>query len=391
MNRHDDTEPLRQALHERAETLHDAPVTLDEVRSRAGGIRRRRRIAAGVGALAVVAVLAPVGLATMVGGDPADRSPVATDANGGGDATAGAGLAHLVDGRIVRADGTSFRPQVDGTPFAFAPLGDGRWVVQTYDEQSPSGTGIWVLDEQGAVLQEYAGSESPITTADDGERAVGWIDRDGGVRVLQAGSDRPVQVGDGTADTELIEVRGDCAAQSGCEVLEETSGRSGRRIARVAGGGSQPFLDDVFESLSDVSPDGRLAAGTVSVDEAAAESCSGVYDRDAGRMLWETCDASGLTFSPDGALVLGVDPFLDGANHTLNIVLDARDGAVVDEHRGTLYDEQWESASTWLSVAGTDAGQSRIVRHTVGGGTEEVAGPVDDEIPSLAAYQLQVR
>lgn len=384
-------DPLREALHERAEALHTAPVTLDDVRDRAGGIRRRRRIAAGVGALAVVAVLAPVGVVAMNGDEDGAPSPGATDADDGGAPSAGSGLAHEADGVIVRADGTSFRPQVEGDPFAFAPVGDGRWVVQTFDDQSVRGTGIWVLDQQGTPIREYAGGESAIATTAVGEQAVAWVDADGAVQVLAAGSDRPVAVGPGTDATELIEVRGDCGDQAGCAVLVETRGRGGARLGRLTGGESQPFLDDIFTSLSDVSPDGTLVAGMLSLDEMAMESCSGVYDREAGRLLWKTCAASELRFSPDGALVLGLDPFLDGANHTLNVVIDARDGTVIDQHRGTLYDEEWESTDTWLSVEGAGAGQSRIVRHTVGGGTEEVAAPLADEMPSLTAYRLQLR
>lgn len=398
-----DRDPLSEALHQRAEQLHDAPVTLDDVRVSAGAIRRRRRIAAGLGTLALVAVLTPVGIATL-GADDSAPPPAASDANGAAAPRADDGLAHLVGDTIVRADGTSFRPQVEGTPVTFAPVGDGRWVVQTYDEQSPSGTRIWVVDDAGAPVQQYAGGDSTLTTSDGTGSAagpsVGWLDREGTIQVLQAGSGRPVAVGAGTSDTQLIEVRGDCDDAAGCEVLEETYGARSARTARVSPEGSEPFLDGVFYSLSDVSPDGALAAGTVSIDEFGQGSCSGVYDVDARRMLWRTCEASGLTFSPDGALVLGVDPYLDGPNHSLNVVLDARDGSVVDQRRGILFDEQWESASSWLTVEAPEGGTegadgevtSRIVRYTVDGGTpEEVAGPVASEIPADAAYRLQAR
>ncbi len=42
------TEELGRELHRRVDALYDAPLTLDDVRGRARGIRRRRRVAAAV-------------------------------------------------------------------------------------------------------------------------------------------------------------------------------------------------------------------------------------------------------------------------------------------------------------------------------------------------------
>ena len=72
-------EPLRDALRSRADQLGDThPLTLDDVKGRARGIRRRRAAVSGLAAAAVLAVAVPIGIGVTdsVRTDP-DDPPVA--------------------------------------------------------------------------------------------------------------------------------------------------------------------------------------------------------------------------------------------------------------------------------------------------------------------------
>ena len=74
MSNHDE-DRLSRGLHDRADSLHGAPLELDDVKRSARGIRRRRQVLAGLAVAAVVAVAVPVGI-SATGSTRADR-PVA--------------------------------------------------------------------------------------------------------------------------------------------------------------------------------------------------------------------------------------------------------------------------------------------------------------------------
>ena len=64
---------LHDALHRRVDPLQHAPLTVTDVRRRAGRIRRRRRAVAGAAVAAALAVAVPVGIGL---GSPAQRGDV---------------------------------------------------------------------------------------------------------------------------------------------------------------------------------------------------------------------------------------------------------------------------------------------------------------------------
>ena len=82
MSTHDE-DRLARGLHERAGDVPGAPVGLDDVKRSARGIRRRRRVAGGLVAAAVVAIAVPVGL-NAAGSTSADRpvAPATTSPSG---------------------------------------------------------------------------------------------------------------------------------------------------------------------------------------------------------------------------------------------------------------------------------------------------------------------
>ncbi len=152
------------------------------------------------------------------------------------------------------------------------------------------------------------------------------------------------------------------------------------------------FLADVAFNVTDVSPDGTLATAMTSVSNEG--SCSAVVEIATAKVRWETCEASTLRFSTDGSLVLGIDPYLDGIGHSLQVVFDAADGRELARHKTLMYDEAWVSADSWWSVEG-DTDVSSIMRYTWTGdrlAVEPVAGPeANDDSMGGSRFHLQTR
>ena len=76
---------LNRTLREHADGVHGAPLAFDDVRGRATSIRRRRRLASGLGVAAAIAVIVPTAMFATKGNDsspqPATALPTVTDTN----------------------------------------------------------------------------------------------------------------------------------------------------------------------------------------------------------------------------------------------------------------------------------------------------------------------
>ena len=76
---------LSRTLHQHADGVHGAPLAFDDVRGRATSIRRRRRLASGLGVAAAIAVIVPTAMFATKGNDsspqPATALPTVTDTN----------------------------------------------------------------------------------------------------------------------------------------------------------------------------------------------------------------------------------------------------------------------------------------------------------------------
>ena len=123
--------------------------------------------------------------------------------------------------------------------------------------------------------------------------------------------------------------------------------------------------------------DHDLMLGLVSVDDLG--SCSGVIGAKPGPM-WETCDHTLTSFSPDGSRVLGTDAYLDGFGQRSVVFLDA-DGTVVHQFlsrgRGaTVLQTAWEDSDHVLAVL-YERGRWAVVRLGVDGSAELAVGPVE--------------
>lgn len=369
MNEHEITDALRvQAVGAGTPTL-----TLDDVRGRARGIRRRRAavVAGGAAALVAAAVL-PVAL--LVGGDsspdslpPADATPTVVDTanpEGAGEPVDQRGS--WLEGRTIHpAVGEPFEPDVDGEIASTRWLSDGRWLLATYPGTDYA---LVAVDSRGERLTAYEGVDSGLAS-DDAGTAVAWTGADGRVRVLLSGSEEPVvleaRLDDRRSAARPLEVLPGCTPQE-CVVLLEVYDDSADGSSQLAVGleGQPQRLDRLgLMSISDVSGDGALVSGLVSADELTLEYCSAVVLFATGEELWRTCDAGTFRFSPDGVHVLGVDPYLDGFGHSFVEVREALTGEVLGRYGGgTIFDETWESADTYLVSSQRDDGTNQLIR-----------------------------
>ena len=388
---------FEEALRIQAVGAGTPTLTLDDVRGRARGIRRRRAsLAAAAGAGVVAAAVVPIAL--LVGGGtsedtlpPVDTPTVSDTANPVTEEPLGPGW--IVEGEVHAADGTSFTPDVDGEISYLLRLGADRWVLGAYPDGGQFR--ILVVDASGAVLSSHAAREYGVL-GDRSGSAVVWVAQDNVRRLLVAGSDEPVEMRPLIpSGSDLRALLPGCTVESCTTIVESygiSPGEDSTLLAMRENGGVTGFDVPGLLSLEDISPDGTLATGYTVIDEQAFEFCSAVVEIRTGRQLWETCEASSLRFSPDGDLVLGIDPYLDGPNHSLQVLLDAETGEELARHETTIYDETWDSPDSWLSVEGGGS-TSSVIRYTWDGSrlTPEVLdGPVetDAEIEPGTAYRL---
>ena len=413
-----DHDRLTEALHRRADRL-DAelgtahPISLDDVRQRAGGIRRRRAAVSGLAAAAVLAVAVPVGLSMTdrTGGD-VDRGPAATttadptgtpstDATGSPlpdatrkvlltnrvDATSGApGIPYLRDDTLVTPDGGEV-PLAAGYG-SFAALDDG-WVALDM------GTGqVDVLDADGEVTSSQPGTW-PLAVSADGS-VVAWPTDDG--RLIVSTERNPAkEVGrwpGRRAEPVAVVGAGVCVEESrsgGCPVfLTVTDEQGAMEALTMTWNGVEEGLP-ALQSVESVSPDGLVAGFTSTSDDG---SCSAVID-DRGAEVWDTCDHSLGRFSPDGSLVIGHPADRDGIGDSSVAVLDAATGEALVEYQNDLEtqafinDVAWDTDGTLLATV-YERGSWSVMRMTPDGQLSEVLGEIgtdEMEVPVRFATQ----
>ena len=196
MNKHTDpweTEMSRE-FDQRVRDLHEAPLTLDRVKGKAGRIRRTRRLVAAGGALAAAAVIVPIvvfaggNLTDDSGPDPAPKptpNPTVIDPTG-------TGFDYLEGRTLHRADGTTLDlPELyqDGSV-----MGDLFAGVRYDDEGRPF---LDIVDDSGEVVETHE-TVTGIAATDDGS-TIAYVDPDG---VLWTQSDNGrISIHDGLPQT----------------------------------------------------------------------------------------------------------------------------------------------------------------------------------------------
>jgi hypothetical protein len=409
MSSHD---PLGEALRDRADRLGDtSPLSLDDVKGRARGIRRRRMAVSGLAAAAVLAVAVPAGIAVSdqatsrpdrgpaasPSGTPTDEetptpgpSPegphhvtLTTDVDAG--ISYEPGIPYLYDGAIVRPGGSEVPVEVDYA--GLAPLGDG-WVATRRDDEGNAFVDF--LDADGTVTGSNASTGSLAVSADG--TVVSYATPDGQLMIVTPDA-APMPLVDpealpgGILDPVAVIGSDSCvenAADGGCTVFVNSQDAEKQAAYSVTsrGAGSPLVL-----SAHGLSPDGSLS-GVVSIDNVQGGSCSVVLTP-AGEDLWKTCDYTLGQFSQDGRYVIGHPAQLDGFGDSSVAILDARTGDLLAEamnsaeHQASVYDVVWDEDGSLLMTV-SEEGTWSLMRMTVTGELTAVApdiGDNADEVP----------
>ncbi|MDI6910100.1 hypothetical protein [Nocardioides sp.] len=287
-------EIFTRELERRAEReyggVHGAPLSFEDVRGTAQGIRRRRRAAAAgaVAAAVAVAILVPTvltgGSNRSQGPDPAPAPPTAP----------GASVLH--DGVVTRPDGGTVPVDVSNENVVnYGVLTDGRVVVAT---QKPNAVRVFAPD--GSLQATYPVQTNVVTmSADDSVAA--WVDEKYRTAVLRSGVAEPVTM-DGPPSPGG-ESPGSIDAVLDAEHL--LVGDFNTTTGTVTPAGRTDLTTSRPLRVTDVSPDGDLWAVQYADDSDPQYGCAGLYDPAAGELVARSCETAGLTFSPDGKHLLG--------------------------------------------------------------------------------------
>lgn len=361
---------------------------LADVKGRAGRIRRTRRLAAGAGVAAALAIVVPTAM-TLAGRvdpqrdlqpAPSPDAPVevarTTLTVAGLDRGDDPGVEYFtVDGVVLPGEGE--QPLADSLQALVPSPADGGWVAV-----GPA------RDELRYLQQDFSPNGADpatglVTNADRSRFATAM--RVGGEQTLflRSTTDRSVgQAWDlpGVAYVEPV----DFVSEESL-LYTTTDQRSGEADSGIAeADGSLTPLPGVVRAISASPVTGLVAVQTTTNKDASG--CFGVLDPAASTSepVWTSCDHSLGAFSPDGEHVLASAPYRDGYGITEVDVLDARTGRLVARFsqagntRITLLNVVWESDDTFLAVAAS--GESyRVLRFGVDGALEEALDPISAE------------
>lgn len=352
---HDDNDTglLVRALRDRSELMTGTSLDLDQVRSRARGIRRRRHAFTGAVAAAVLAVGAPTGLTLTSALDsepvlPADRTETARPAPSGPVRADGAAAPRGEAPAIAYIEGSTLHTADDtlvdiGRQYAQITPYDGGWIASRMDTDT-----TYVLDAAGEVVESWPGAS--IAVSPSGDFVASVLNATGGIDVqLRPVTGTESVLSHTVAFEGTVEIVGFVGPE---EIAYTLTGVDGRTEVYVT-----DFLHDERRVEGALSAYGASATtGTLtvmtSVDELEPGSCWAVQRVGDGERLWETCDYTLETFSPDGRYVIGTDPYHDGIGGSTVALLDAADGSVLahftTKDLGFTGRAVWESDSSVL-------------------------------------------
>ena len=360
-------ETFERELARRAEDVAGAAISVDDVRRRAGSIRRRRR-AMVTGAVA--AAVAVVALGPSLLGDRADESaPDPAGASTSGVSVLHEGVATLPDGRTVELDVDT--EQVT----SWGRLSDGRFVVAANRPQR-----LQVLSPDGELADEYSIGATQVVLSAAGDAAA-WMEGNGTVWVLASGTADPVELGRVAVDTEHYPIL-EAVVDAGHVLLSD-----GVHLTELSAAGPEVVSDDSLQ-VTDVSPDGALWAVQYPDDAADPQfGCAGLYDPEADAMVARSCDTADLRFSPDGQHLLGMRGDNNMASDVATYDLELREvGRFVPEGKGHVVSRAGWADDDHLLVAEANWKDSTwtLVRRSLDWSQRQVVVPTEaGESPEL--------
>lgn len=404
VNDHD----LTHTLHRRADEFarrggHD--LDLAQVMSRAGEIRRGRRMRASmVMAAVVLAVAVPVGI-TVLDSDP--TRPNRPDPAAKPD-TSAISLAQLAVGAEPKNgyvlgrelhDGTGttigLKAPVDPTEASAVEVAriKGGFLVKRTDEDY----NLEVSFVSGTRATPSRTWRSTFGFAVSPEGNVGaFVQPDGTVIAVQDQGDTAVELGkapgqlprgQGSQSVNSFEIGGmtgeDCRAGGDCTVYVLSTSAPQKVWAVTPDSVTQ--VHPGMLRLAGVAPDGTVAGQTSSSDDGSCSEVRSVEDA----VLWKTCDYRFTsTFSPNGKYLLGAGAYGDGAGDGQLSVLDPKThDAVLDlktEDGAIVYKSFWEDDDHVLAIV-QDQGRWGVIRFDLNGAREYALAPMPAGADDLRA------
>ena len=393
---HDELETLLGAgLRDRATDVDGTWVDLPGVRGRATSIRRRRRVMAGVGVAAALALFAPLAVSVtgvlqadreVLPAPPAPTELVRTtltlaDLERGDDP----GIEYFTADGVVLPD-RGLQP-LESSLQALVPSDvDGGWLAV-----GPAGDEVLGLSED--FVENSARPTTGGIVSNPDRSLVAWTTPgpDAQTLVLHSTTDPSVDTEWDFARTSQVDPVGFTGVGS---LLFQSRGQDGSQEIGIASpDGTTSVLDgDYVKAISADPTTGRIAVQTKS--RADLSSCSAVLDPTGATIEWETCDFLLGAFSPDGRHVLASDPVQSGLGMGSLSVLDAATGRLVasfeQPRRGRLIlvgGVAWESDSTIIAGA-LEGTSTTLLRLGVDGTLEETVEPVENDPNTDLAFFL---
>ena len=368
------TTRLSRQLHEQVDDWHAAPLTFEQVRGRAHGIRRTRRVVTGAAVAAVFAIGAP---AAVLAGGSLDAGPdrtVPPATNSPSEAVeqepSGLGIPYLEGRTLVMPDGT--RIELPGAYDGATPVsGDVVLAVRVDDD------GNATLDrvEDGTVVQSEELAGGGLAPNADGT-AVAYVRADGELVVESAAGQFPMG-SHGQGQPVRLLGGPDCSSAGDCTVFLDLPDGS---VAVDSSGEADELPGDPLAVEDASAATGRVAM-QMSVDELEPSSCSRVVgDNGFGETVFRTCDVTPDRFSPAGTHLSAGPSYRSGIGDSLVAILDAETGEELARYmpeNGFITHAVWEDDAHLLVLThdwGT--GQWTVIRLASDGSIEDALGPV---------------
>ncbi len=358
---------MSRTFDQRVRDLHEAPLSLDQVKGKAVRIRRNRRMAVAGGIVAAAAVIVPV--VGFAGGALTDNDTGPDIANPGNPEQSaqdpeGPGFDYLEGDTLHLADGTTvvLPARYDTVTY----LGD-----SVYASVNDPDTGFRSLDMvDGSGDPHRLGEVFAPPVANEDHTVIAYIETDGDLVLRWEGGERAL--GTVGQNAQVVEVAGgpDCGTDDCRVYLDEFDSDP---LVYDADGGTEVVVPDVV-SLNGVEG-GKLSVQTSYSDEG---SCGGLYDVTLADYQWETCDYSLFDLSPDAKYVDASHAYLDGFGNAWAAILDADTGkevARLDPEEAAITTTVWQDPAHLLVTVYDYAEGWSIWRLGVDGESERVLGP----------------
>ncbi len=378
---------LGRQLHHQVDGMNDHPLGFGDVKGRAGRIRRNRRLAAGAGVAAAVAIITPVALFAAQGLNgaekeipPAGPPPVelvsttlTLDGLTRGDAPS---IEYFTQAGVV-LPGEGLQPLDQSYQALVQSEADGGWVAV-----SPGRDEVIYFTTDFEPQGRSSANNGFVSIAD--RSLVAWTAPEPGAQTLLIHSTTDPDTGAVWDFPEFPAVDPVDFTGRDSLVFQTTTPQGRNEIGLANADGSKTVLPGYVKAISASPVTGQVAVQTKSKKDASG--CFGVVDPATSltEPVWETCDYSLGAFSPDGQYVLASTPYLSGIGVTSLAVLDAETGAAVtrftqaSDTQIVLIGVAWESADTVVAVALKGESFS-IIRLGLDGTMEATVDPVNGD------------